>query len=92
MLIKLGEKEYDLRAALPVTLGDIRRLKKNHGLKLADLASMDLDVVAMVLLILCQKVDAAITEEMIDTIPITRLAEVAAFLESAVVPDHPTSG
>ena len=92
MKITLGEKEYDLEKSLPVTLGDIRKLKNAHGIKLSDLASMDADVVAKVLLMLCQKVDAAITEEMIDGLPLTDIDKVAAFLSRATVPDRPTSG
>ena len=41
MKIQLGEKEYDLAAAMPLTLGDLRRLKKEHGVELKDFAAMD---------------------------------------------------
>jgi len=92
MKITLGEKEYDLAGALPVTLGDIRRLKRVHGIQLSDLASMDLDIVAKVFLMLCQKIDSAITEEMVDAIPLTMMDEVSKFLSKAAVPDRPTLG
>lgn len=92
MKITLGEKEYDLGKALPVTLGDIRRLKKDHGVALTDLASMDLDVVAKVLLMLCQKIDPAITEALVDGVPLMLMGEVMVFLSQAVMPDRPTSG
>ncbi len=92
MEIVLGDKTYDLEKSLPVTLGDIRRLKKDHGVVLADLASMDLDIVAKVLLMLCQKVDPAITEALIDGVPLMLMGEVMVFLSQAVVPDRPTSG
>jgi len=91
--ITLGEKEYDLEKSLPVTLGDIRRLKSEYGVQLADLSSMDLDVVAKVLLMLCRKVDKDITEAMVDDLPIEKVGEVASFLSRAVVPvDRPTLG
>ena len=92
MKIKLGEKEYDLEKSLPVTLGDIRRLKQDHGVKLDDLNSMDIDVVAKVLLLLCQKVDPAITEALVDTVPLMELGRIANFLAMAASPDFPTSG
>ena len=93
MKITLGEKEYDLEKSLPVTLGDIRRLKSEYGVQLADLSSMDLDVVAKVLLMLCRKVDKDITEAMVDELPIEKVGEVASFLSRAVVPvDRPTLG
>ena len=93
MKITLGEKEYDLEKSLPVTLGDIRRLKSEYGVQLADLSSMDLDVVAKVLLMLCRKVDKDITEAMVDDLPIEKVGEVASFLSRAVVPvDRPTLG
>ena len=92
MKITLGEKEYDLEKSLPITLGDIRRLKSVHGIRLEDLASMDADIVAKVLLMLCQKVDPAITEEMVDGVPLERIGDVANFLSRATVPDRPTLG
>lgn len=92
MKIQLGEKEYDLEKSLPVTLGDIRRLKREHNVKISDLASMDADVVAKVLLMLCQKVDPEITEALIDGVPLSEIDQVARFLSRATVPDRPTSG
>ena len=90
MKIKLGEKEYDLDKSLPITLGDIKKLKAVHGVKLNDLASMDADIVAKVLLLLCQKVDPNITEDMVDEVPLERLGDIAQFLSGAVAPDRPT--
>lgn len=92
MKIKLGEQECDLSEALPITLGDIRRLKKEYKVKLEDLASMDVDVVACVLLMLARKVHPEVTEEMIDCLELFRLNEVAVFLGTATIPERPTSG
>ena len=90
MKITLGEKEYDLAKALPITLGDVRRLKHVHGIQLSDLASMDLDIVAKVFLMLCQKIDPDITEDMVDAIPLLQMNKVSQFLSEAVIPDRPT--
>ena len=92
MKITLGEKEYDLEKSLPITLGDIKKLKAVHGVRLADLSSMDADIVSKVLLLMCQKVNADITENMVDDIPLVLLGEIAEFLSRAVVPDRPISG
>lgn len=93
MKISLGEKEVDLALAIPVTLGDIRVLKKDHGVKMTQLSEMDADIVAMVVLVLAQKVDKTITEEDINKLPLTKIAEVAMFLQTKAYTgddDHPT--
>lgn len=93
MKIKLGEKEVDLKAALPITLGDVRRLKKDFGVKLADLSNMDADIIAKIVLMLSQKVNVTITEAEVDTIPLVQLGDIAIFLQTdAVEADRPTSG
>ena len=92
MEIVLGDKTYDLEKALPITLGDIKKLKAVHGVRLADLSSMDADIVSKVLLLMCQKVNTDITENMVDAIPLVLLGEIAEFLSRAVVPDRPISG
>lgn len=92
MKIHLGEKEYDLAQALPLTLGDLRRLKKEQGVELKDLASMDVEVVVKVMLLITHKLDPIVTEAQIDALPITVLRDVAEFLTLATVPDRPTSG
>jgi hypothetical protein len=87
MKITLGEKEYDLVQAMPITLGDIRRLRKEYNIKMSDLAAMDADIVATVLLMLCKKVDAGITEDMVNSLPLTMLGKVAKFLSDAASPE-----
>ncbi len=92
MQIQLADTTYDLSGALPLTLGDLRRLKKEQGVTLENLASMDVDVVAKVMLHVFRKVDAAVTEDQIDSLPVTRLSDIARFIQSATIPDRPTSG
>ena len=92
MKIVLGENTYDLTQALPLTLGDLRRLKKEQGVEIKDLAAMDVGVVVKLMLHIFHKLDPAVTEEQVDNLPITVLADVAAFLSAATVPDRPTSG
>lgn len=92
MKIHLGEKEYDLAQALPLTLGDLRRLKKEQGVELKDLANMDVEVVVKVMLHIAHKLDTAVTEAQIDELPVTALRDVAEFLTLATVPDRPTLG
>lgn len=93
MKIRLGEKEYDLAPALPLTLGDLRRLKKDHGVQLQDLSSMDANTLVKILLLLAQKVDPEVVEAQVDAVPVTELIEISKFLASAAtVPDRPTLG
>lgn len=90
MKVTLGEKEYDLSSALPLTLGDLKKLKRDHNVSLLDLGSLDPVTIVAVLLVIAQKVDQAITEEMIDKIPMNRLADIAKFLGGTSEPDRPT--
>lgn len=92
MKVRLGEKEYDLAKSLPITLGDLRRFKKEYGMDLATLSAMDLDNVAKVLHLLLRKIDPDISEETIDLFPLPQLGAVAKFLteatgEAVVEPD-----
>lgn len=90
MKVTLGEKEYDLSSALPLTLGDLKKLKRDHNVSLLDLRSLDPVTIVAVLLVIAQKVDSAITEEMIDKIPMNRLTDIAKFLGGSSEPDRPT--
>lgn len=92
MKIKLGEKEYDLGLALPLTLGDLRRLKKEHNTTLSDLQTMDVEVIIKVLLLIFRKLDPEVTEDLVDTVPVHQLSAIATFLSEAAIPDRPTLG
>lgn len=92
MKISLGEKEYDLAAALPLTIGDLRKMKKEQNVDLKDLGSMEVDTVAKVLLHIFRKVDATVTMEQVDQLSVSNLQDIAKLLNSATVPDRPISG
>lgn len=90
MKIKLGEKEIDLKLALPIVLGDVRKLKKVHGVNLKDLGSMDADTIAKIVLVLSQKIDPTVTEAEVDMLPMEQVGAVAIFLGEAGENDVPT--
>lgn len=89
MKIKLGEKEYDLAQALPLTLGDLRKLKKEYNTTLSDLQTMDVEVIIKVLLLIFRKLDPEVSEEALDAVPISLLGDIARFLGEVAVPDRP---
>ena len=92
MILKMKDKEIDLKACMPITLGDARRLKKEFGKQVDDLFSGDPDAVASLLLVLCQKVDKEVTLEHVDTLPLSQLKNVGAVInETNKEVDRPTS-
>ena len=80
MKIRLGEKEYDLSLALPVTLGDVRYLQREHGIKLQNLADINAETLGKIIFMLCRKVLPTVTEEEVDKLPLAELASVSDFL------------
>jgi hypothetical protein len=95
MKIRLGEKEYDLQQSLPITLGDIKRLKTDFGMGLRELSDFDVEKITNVLLVLLQKQDAQVVMEQVNAIPFRRLMEITNFLRVAQEledVENPTSG
>ena len=93
MKIRLGEKEIDLSLALPVTMGDMRKIKREHGFGLAELATWDEDKIMAVALVLAQKV-TPVTMEEFEKIKLTDIPELVVFLteaQGATGIDHPTT-
>lgn len=92
MLLKMKDKVIELRDALPITLGDSRRLKREFNTKVEDLFSGDPDAVGNLLLVLLRKVDPELTQEHIDCIPLHVLKNVGDEIkESSTEVDRPTS-
>ena len=80
MKITVDGKELDLSGALPLTLGDLKKLKRAYGFGDAQLASGDILAAAAVLLILLQKLDSSITEEQLDRLPLATVEGAFQFI------------
>lgn len=94
MKVQMGRKEVDLSTAVPLTLGDIRKLSKEYGVKMGDLGSNDHESTHKILLYLARKAGVAdITEEDVDAIPLGVLVEVTQYLAATGArTDRPTLG
>lgn len=94
MKIRLGEKEIDLAAALPIKMGDMRKLKREHGYGLAQLVEWDEDKLMAVALVLAQKIEPSITMEDLDNLNLEDMPELVTFVHDAQGAkgiDRPTS-
>lgn len=91
MKVQIKGGELDLAAALPLTIGDSRRLKKEFGVGPEQINSGDPDATASVLLVLFQKVQPDITIADVDTLSLQTAAEIGAYLRNeAESVDRPT--
>lgn len=75
--IKIGGKEISIKGAFPLLLGDWRKLG-NLGLidKDNNVKAGDPDSVAKLLLHLVKKVDASVTEEQLDAVPLSKISRL----------------
>ena len=88
--ILIKGKELDLDAALPLTLGDIKKLKA-LGVKGGEINPTDPDHISFTLFILATKLDPSITIEDIDALSVDELKQVGgAIQEGQNTVDRPT--
>lgn len=89
-MFDINGKQVDLAKALPVTIGDLRELKKT-GIEINNAEVMrDPDNLAAFLLHMTRKVDESVTEEDINSISIDRLTEMVNVLVPEDQIDRPT--
>lgn len=93
MKVKFKTKEVDIAQGLPLTLGDLKKLKA-LGVDLMTLQREevpDVERITVLVLYVCQKVDPSTTMEDVDSLT---LADIAAFnqlsLEKKEEADRPT--
>ena len=90
--VKVGDKTLDLAKAFPLTIGDLRKMGAK-GLVDKTTGTMNMagpDTLHGVLLHVCQKVDAAVTEAGVDGIPVTFLPKLTEFFSRALRPESET--
>ena len=96
MKITVGGREIDLEKALPIVVGDLRKLKKLGVNYPSAFDPRDPDHQALFLYHFCQKVDPAVTEAEIDLLSLEEVINAVYSLvhkkEGDEVLDIPTSG
>ena len=97
MILKAGDKRIDFEKAFPITIGDMRALKK-HGVidPKGDMDTGDPDKLAAMLLYLARKVNSEVTEADVDAIEVGEVKKLGEFIEakmeeSGLEVDRPTS-
>ena len=90
-IVKLGGKDVDLARAMPPTIGDLKKLKRDFGFTEELLAKGDMTAAAAFLLVLLQKLDGTLTEAQLDALPLREAESAFRFIarESQVI-DRPT--
>ena len=80
--IKAGDKEVDIASALPLTLGDFRRLKREHGFTMQDVVSKsgDPEILFAVASLILTKVDKSITVEQVEAIEVSELGRLGRIM------------
>lgn len=69
--LTLNGKELDLSNAVPLTIGDIRHLKKlGYDVLKMDTANLEVDQIVGLLKYVCNKVDPSVTDEDIESMPL----------------------
>ena len=92
MKVVVNGKEYDLNGVLPLTLRDLRELKKvgipfgSAGLDMADP-----DLLSKLLLYLFRKADPEVTEAAVDALTVLQLVTIADYVRDRMAAaDRPT--
>ena len=82
-MFKIGDKDVDLSKAMPLTIGDMKALKK-VGLDLASMrpgTDLDGDQVLAMIEHVVRKANPAVTIEDLDATPITFLTTISAEIQ-----------
>ena len=82
-MFKIGDKDVDLSKAMPLTIGDMKALKK-AGLDLARMrpgTDLDSDQVLAMIEHVVMKANPAVTVADLDATPITALATISAEIQ-----------
>jgi hypothetical protein len=93
-VIKLGStgKTVDVSKAVPLTIGDFRRLKKDHGVDQKDLLVGDIETTCKMMFFILHKADANITESDSELLTFKQVSEINIYLSDTVKEevDRPT--
>jgi len=65
--VKIGDREVNLKGALPLTIGDWKKLK-TQGVTIKDLGNTDIDDMSKIIYHVLHKADGSITMEDVDGI------------------------
>ena len=89
----LGSAEVDLAKALPLTLGDMRRLEA-LGLvtQKGDLQVTGMDGIAKILHLLVQKVNKDIPLETLDSLAVSKVTRAFLFIQRQIMEGEPDLG
>lgn len=89
-VFKISGKEVDLGKSLPLTIGDMRKLKKDYAVDLSKLdGGVGVEDISSLLYYLCHKSNAEITLDDIDNIPsswLQKIMEIFQALQQQVDP------
>ena len=94
-ILQIGGKNVDLKDAFPLVFGDFRKLGK-LGLidKDSNVKAADPDAIAKLLLHLVNKVDPQISEDQLDSVPLTKISRLFLFVRKTLTGGeyelHPT--
>ncbi len=77
-IVKINGKESDLSKALPLTIGNMKKLKREYSIDLVKQGSDGLNIedIATLLFFICSKANPDITIEDVDELPTTQLASI----------------
>ena len=82
MILKAGDRKIDLNEAFPMTIGDMRALKKLGAIDpKGEMDTGDPDKLAVMVLYLARKVDKEVSEENVDDIDIGQVKKMGDFIE-----------
>jgi hypothetical protein len=83
-VFSISGKEIDLAKSLPLTIGDMKKLKKEQGINLAKMSDggIDIDDMSGLLYYICNKANKEVTVDDIDGIPSSWLARVMEIFQT----------
>lgn len=82
-VIKVNGKEANLRKSVPLTIGDMKKLKKEHGVNLAKLGNdgIDIDDMSSLLYYISHKANSDITVDDVDMLPSSSLGNIMTIFQ-----------
>ena len=82
-VVRINGKEADLRKSLPLTIGDMKKLKKEHGVNLAKLGGdgVDIDDMSNLLYYIAHKANGDITIDDIDLVASSSLGKIMSVFQ-----------
>ena len=94
MKITLKGREHEVESALPLTWGDYRKMKREHGVAREELRTGSDEAIFGLLVVILQKLDPSVTPEDAEALPLEKGFEVVNVISEAArkqIVDRPTS-